>query len=108
VTYGRNDPRPWLDDHVGAAGYASLAASRQQMFKAISGHSQDRWAADWLIGIEKNIRGVGGLWIFMAAARDGWPLGYEAEHGWEPLNAAELAALELSSGEQPVRPTRGR
>jgi hypothetical protein len=70
-------------------------------FEAISAYSEDRWAAGWLNGIEKELRAAGGLWIVMAAACGGWPIGYEAEHGWQPLTEREGQALLLMTSETP-------
>lgn len=88
-----------MSDSTHIVGYAALDVRREQMLEAISGYSEDRWAAGWLNGIETQIRKIGGLWLVMAAACSGWPVGYRAEHGWEPLNEAELAALALMSDE---------
>lgn len=82
-------------------GYVTRDLRRQQMLEAISGYSEDHWAAGWLNGIERQVRERGGLWIVMAAACGGWPLGYEAEHGWEPLTETERHALLLMMSESP-------
>lgn len=71
---------------------------RDQFLEAISGYSEDRWAAGWLYGIEKQVRAEGGLWLLMAAACGGWPTGYRAEHGWEPLNEAEMRTARAMVG----------
>ncbi len=82
-------------------GYVTRDLRRRQMLEAISGYSEDHWAAGWLTGIEQEVRALGGLWILMAAACGGWPLGYEAEHGWEPLTETERQALQLMTSETP-------
>lgn len=82
-------------------GYMTRDLRRQQMLEAISGYSEDHWAAGWLDGIEKEVRELGGLWIVMAAACGGWPVGYEAEHGWDPLTETERHALLAMMSESP-------
>lgn len=84
-----------MTDPTTPAGYATVDVRRRQLLDAISGYSEDHWAAGWLNGIEIEVRKLGGLWIVMAAACQGWPLGYEAENGWDPLTDIELRALEL-------------
>lgn len=81
-----------------APGWKPLAERREQFLEAISGYSEDRWAAGWLIGIEDQVRAEAGLWIVMAAACEGWPLGYRAEQGWDPLTDDEVRAADTMLG----------
>ena len=72
---------------------ADLITVRFQFCDAISGVSEERWSAGWHIGIVEQLRREGGLWLRMAHAAGGWPVGYRGEDGWDPLTEAELAAL---------------
>lgn len=81
-----------------APGYKPLADRREQFLEAISGFSEDHWAAGWLDGIEEQVRAEGGLWVVMAAACQGWPSGYRAEHGWDPLTDEEARAADSMLG----------
>lgn len=65
-----------------------LERKRAQFLDMISAYSQDHWAAGWMDGIENDIRSEGGLWVDIARACGGWPIGYMAEGGWEPFVAA--------------------
>lgn len=69
------------------------AELRAQMLDLISAYSQQGWAASWIIGIEEIIRRDGGIWLAMAAVCGGWPKGYRAKDGWEPLTEAEWAEI---------------
>lgn len=71
---------------------ADVEAMRAQFLGLISAYSEERWCAGWMDGIEESVRKDGGLWLFMAAACGGWPIGYRAEGGWAPLPEADRRA----------------
>lgn len=68
-------------------------ALRLQFLEWLSDWSETNWCAGWYSGIEEKAREAGGLWLVVAAACEGWPKGYRAEDGWEPLTVEELARL---------------
>lgn len=65
---------------------------RAQFLDLISAYSEDTWAAGWEAGVEKTIRRDQGIWLALAVACGGWPNGYRAENGWDPLTGDERAA----------------
>lgn len=83
-----------MSDEQDNGGYAAddRDIRRAQMLDLLSAWSEDNWAAGWMSGIEKEARRAGGLWTVMAAACGGWPKGYRAEEGWEPLTTEEKGA----------------
>ncbi len=68
---------------------------RERMLEAISEYSEDRWAAGWMNGIEREVRAIGGGWTLMAAACGGWPIGYRGEEGWDELTEGEINEISL-------------
>lgn len=67
-----------------------LVVRRCQMITLMSAWSEDQWSAGWDSALDERIReGANDLWLMMAAACGGWPKGYRAEDGWEPLTAKE-------------------
>ena len=66
-----------------------LSTLRAQFLALIAAYSEERWAAGWSRGVEQYVRSQGGVWLAMAVACDGWPVGYQAEEGWAPLTEAE-------------------
>lgn len=79
-----------------AARFRKLTADalvRKQFCEAISGASEERWCAGWHDGIVDELRRKGGLWLRMAEAAGGWPVGLAGEDGWAPLSDAERATL---------------
>ncbi len=71
----------------------SIEELRAQFLGLISDYSESAYCAGWMTGIEETIRDHGGLWIYLAAACGGWPKGYRAENGWEPLTDDEKAEI---------------
>jgi len=63
---------------------------RRRFLGFISNESEARWAAGWMMGIEDTLRSEQGIWLAMAVACGGWPKGYLAENGWDPLTTDEL------------------
>ena len=65
------------------------AEARAQFLDLISAYSEENRAAAWLVGIEETVRTIGGVWLAMAVLCGGWPKGYRAEDGWDPLTTIE-------------------
>lgn len=74
----------------------SQAEVRARFIDSISEYSEQNWCAGWMTGIEKEIRTKGGAWILLAFLSGGWPSGYEAEDGWDPLTEEELTIVRES------------
>lgn len=72
---------------------------------AISGCSEDRWCAGWLIGIEDVIRREGGGWTVLARLAGGWPQGLDGQDGWAPLTPDEVATADACLAALPVTGT---
>lgn len=68
---------------------------RQRFLDLISDHSEGKYAAGWMSGIEDEIRESGDpLWIVLACVCDGWPGPYPAredEWTWRPVTLTERA-----------------
>lgn len=100
-----------MDSPSSASGTNLVETARAQFLDAISDYSEDRWCAGWMIGIENDVRELGGRFLLMAFAADGWPIGYRAEHGWDPLTDHELetvAAMRASSNGEPSTAARAQ
>ncbi len=69
-------------------------AVRRIFCLAVSGYSEERWCAGWLIGIEDVLRREGGGWTVLARLAGGWPQGLDGEDGWAPLTSAERASAD--------------
>lgn len=64
-----------------------LDAAREELLDLLSSWSEDRWAAGWVNGIDKEAHGVGGVWEVVGRVI-GWPLGYRGDKGWVTWNEA--------------------
>jgi hypothetical protein len=56
-----------------------LAQLRERLLDLISATSEDRWAAGWMSGIERDLYSEGGLWEALGRVV-GWPTQYRG--GW--------------------------
>lgn len=72
------------------------AELRSQFLDFISMHSEDTWCASWMDGIEKEIRADKGIWLYLAYVCEGWPKGYRAHDGWEPLSTEEMQEVQAT------------
>lgn len=79
--------------------YSVRDGLRAQMLDLISAYSEDTWCAGWHMGVEDEVRRLGGSWLVLAALCDGWPKGYEAENGWDPLTDDERAEVARLRGD---------
>jgi F0F1-type ATP synthase membrane subunit c/vacuolar-type H+-ATPase subunit K len=76
---------------------AVIDQRREQFLAMISAYSEERRSAGWMRDVEQEIRAAGGLWIALAAACCGWPIGYMAAGGWDELSEEERSvALAMS------------
>lgn len=73
----------------------SLSYVRARFLDMISAYSESQYAAGWKTGIELDIRTdeQNLLWLAVAGACQGWPLGYRAATGWDPLTDEEQVRL---------------
>ena len=62
-----------------AVRYALLSAMREW--------SEENYCAGWLIGLEAKLHAEGGAWETLGRLV-GWPIGPDAEAGWETWEAA--------------------
>jgi hypothetical protein len=96
-----------VDTSPGAGENQEAVTSRQDLREkflgAISAYSEDMWCAGWLNGIEKIVRAERGIWLTMAVACGGWPLGYRAEDGWDPLTDDEMREYRFSHGQSKAK-----
>jgi hypothetical protein len=74
---------------LGATADSEVDFARSQMCAVIRGYSEDRHCAQWLNGIEHEIRALGGLWTVLAVVCGGWPLGVGGADGWDPVTPEE-------------------
>lgn len=81
-----------------AESAAAREVMREHFLDLISAYSEDMWCAGWMSGIEQEIRRQQGVWLPMAVACGGWPKGYRAEDGWDPLTDEERAAWAQFDG----------
>lgn len=72
-----------------------LIASREALLSAMREWSEDNYAAGWLIDLESRLHREGGKWETLGRAY-GWPIGCDAEDGWESW---EEAAARYQSDE---------
>ncbi len=66
---------------------------RMDLLGLISDYSESHWAAGWMSGIEREIALKGDYTIFSFIGKAiGWPIGYNAEEGWETWEQAVYRA----------------
>lgn len=62
-------------------------ATREVLLAAMSDWSEDTYCAGWLTGLEMKLHRLGGKWETLGRAV-GWPIGCDAEGGWETWDEA--------------------
>lgn len=76
-------------------------AMRDALLAAMREWSEEEWCAGWLIDLEERLHRQGGKWETLGRAV-GWPIGVEAEGGWETWD--EAAARYQSDEWRDARP----
>ncbi len=79
-------------------GNQTLANMRQDLLQAISGVSEEEYAAGWLHDIPKILINRESIWAILADAI-GWPIGYLGIDGWDSDAASALARYTKASEE---------
>lgn len=62
-------------------------ATREALLAMMREWSEDVYCAGWLIDLESRLHREGGHWEILGRAV-GWPIGCDAEGGWETWEAA--------------------
>lgn len=62
-------------------------AVRTVLLAAMSEWSEEHYAAGWLIALEARLHREGGIWEALGRLV-GWPIGCDAESGWESWDEA--------------------
>lgn len=75
----------YADDHEILAERSALRAA---FIRAASDYSEQRWCAQWMSGIEVELREIGGAWLVLAMLCGGWPTG-EVDGEWLPVTDDE-------------------
>lgn len=60
---------------------------QDDLLTLMSAWSEDQHCAGWLVGLDQELRGRGGIWEILGRAI-GWPIGYRAEGGWTTWDEA--------------------
>jgi hypothetical protein len=63
------------------------SAVRKALLSAMSEWSEDNYCAGWLIDLESRLHREGGMWETLGRMV-GWPIGCDAEDGWETWDEA--------------------
>lgn len=75
-----------------------LARQREQLIEAMSGTSEARWSASWLICLDRILHAEGGVWE--AAGRvAGWPTGNVGDAEWTWLSWDAAGELYAKGGQ---------